>query len=197
MCSFTGPLSEVEELSHIRYLLEESARWPAISSSVRVRVQSRYIRRRRELEIELGLRSPPLSPDEARRAAKERFRLRVLLTLLANWVVHGWIKPDAAKDLTIQTEKHVDEIHARLSEPDTPPVTVFDSPADRVTLLKSLLDDLDRLHQEDVWTDDAAYQAAVADLEQRVERLEMELGLRHPRSPLARPHPLRGSRGSR
>jgi hypothetical protein len=189
LCSFTGSLSEIEELGHIQYLLEESAQWPEISSSTRVRVQSRYIRRRRELEIELGLRSPPLSLEEARSAARERFRLRLLLTLLADWVTHGWIKPDAARILTTQTEKHVDEIRARLSEPNTPSVTAFDSGADRVALLKSLLDNLDRLHQENAWTDDSTYQAAITDLEQRAERLEMELGLRRPREEPA-PTPL-------
>jgi len=189
-CGFSGPLSQIEELAHVQYLLQELAGWQEVSSTVRDRLRTRYLRHRRKLEVELELRPPPLTPEEARHAAREVLRLRQLLTLLSRWSEHGWVKRDAADDLTARTRERVKKLRAHLTEPDTPPVPPYDSPTDRVALLKSLHDELDKLHQEDVWVDEATYQAAVADLEQRVEQLEKELGLRHrPKKKPAPPKP--------
>ncbi|MDY7077796.1 MAG: hypothetical protein SXV54_12820, partial [Chloroflexota bacterium] len=179
-CGFSGPLSQVEELAHVRYLLGELDEWQDISTAAKKRLQARYLRRRRELEIELGLRLPPLTPEKARDALQERLRLQQLLHLLDRWIERGWIRPYAADVLIAQSRERVEELGARLSEPGTPPVAAFDDPADRVALLKSLHDELIKLHQEGAWMDEAAYKSAVADLGKRVEQLELELGLRHP-----------------
>lgn len=176
----SGPLPQIEELAHVQYLLGELPGWREVSPTARERLQERYLRRRRELEIELGLRPPPLSPEEARRAAWEAQHVQLLLTFLPRWVERGWIRPDVAGDLTARNQERIEELCARLAEPHTPPVPAFKRPADRVALLKSLHDELDRLHQESGCVDEAAYQAAVADLGKRVERLEIELGLRRP-----------------
>jgi len=190
-CGFSGPLTQVEELAHVRYLLGELAGWRELSSVVREQLQARYLRRRRELEIELELRPPPLSPEAARQAVGERLCLRQLLTLLSEWVERGWIKPDAAETLATQSQERIEELCIRLSEPDTPSVPAFDSPAERVALLKSLRDELDRLHQEGGWVDGTAYRAATGDLGQRVEQLEIELGLRHRPRKKPRPEPVK------
>jgi len=186
-CGFSGPLPQIEELAHIQYLLRELAGWREISRAGREQLQERYLQRQRKMEIELELRLPPLSPEAARRAAQEALRLRQLLTLLNQWVERDWVRPDVADGLAEQGQERIEELRARLSEPDSPSVPALDRPAERVSLLKSLRGELDRLQQQGVWVDEAAYQAAVADLEKRAEWLEVELGLR--RRPKKKPAP--------
>jgi len=190
-CGFSGPPSAVEELGHIRYLLGEIAGWQELSPNFRDRIRERYLRRQRTLEIELGLRPPPLSREEARQAAQELLRQRQLLHLLLDqWSERGWVKPEAAADLAARTRERIQELQARLAEPETPKVLAIERPTDRVALLKSLGDELGRLRREDVWVDEAAWQAAKADLDRRVEQLELKLGLRRPEKVVAPPAPL-------
>ena len=179
-CGFSGSLPKVEELAHVQYLLHELAEWQDVPPSVRDRLQKQYARRQWKLEVALGLRPPPLTPEEARQALKERLRLRQLLHLLDHWVERGWVSSDGADDLAARSRKRIEEIRARLVEPDAPLVPAFDLPADRVALLKSLHDTLDQMREENIWVNEAAYQAAAADLAQRVRKLETELGLRRP-----------------
>ena len=189
-CGFSGPLPEIEELAHVQYLLHELAEWQDIPPSASDRLQKQYARRQWELEVALGLRPPPLTPEEARQALQERLRLRQLLHLLDQWISRGWIKPDTATGLISQSQERIKEIRARLAEPDTPSVPAFDRPGDRVALLKGLHETLARLHQEGAWVNEAAYRTAAADLAQRVRALEIELGLRRPeKKPAPAPKP--------
>jgi len=180
-CDFTGSLSQIEELAHVRYLLGELAGWQELSSVAKERLQKRYFQQQRELEIDLGLRLPPLTLEEAHHAAREKLRLQQLLYLLPHWEAHGWIKPAIADALAAHSRERIEEFRVRLTEPDAPSVLfALDDPVDRVDLLKSLHDELDRLHQEDAWLSETAHQSAVADLDERVEQLEIRLGLRRP-----------------
>jgi len=179
-CGFSGSLAEIEKLGHVQYLLDELAGWQDIPPATRDQLQKRYSRRQRELQVALELRPPPLTPQEARDGAREVLRLRQLLHLLDRWSKRGWIEPVAADDLITHSQERIGEIRARLAEPDTPPATAIERPADRVELLKSLHSTLDRLREKDVWVDDAAYRAARADLAQRVRQLEIDLGLHRP-----------------
>jgi hypothetical protein len=180
-CEFSGSLSQIEELSHVRYLLGELAGWQELSSAAKEQLQKRYLRRQRELEIELGLRLPPLTPEEAHHAAREKLRLQQLLYLFDHWNERGWIKRDAADGLVARSRERIEELRVRLAEPDTPSILLaFDDPTVRVALLKSLHNELDWLHQEGAWVDKTAYQSAGTDLDERVEQLEIRLGLRRP-----------------
>jgi hypothetical protein len=150
-------------------LLKELAGWQEVSADVMGRLRARYLRQQRRLEVELGLRPPPLSPEEARDAVRERWRLRQLLYFIAQWSERGWIRPYGADELISQSQERVEELEARLGDPDTPPTPSFDVYTDSAPLLKSLQDDVDRMRQDGVWMDESAYKAAVADLERRVE----------------------------
>jgi hypothetical protein len=187
-CSFSGPPVQIEELGHVRYLLKELAGWQDLGQTARDRLRARYLRRQRQLEIELGLRPPPLSPEEARDAAKEILRLQQLVRLLNQWHVQDWIEPGAADDLATRTHERISEVRARLAEPDTPRDTIAIRPSERVALLRSLRDEADRLRQEGGYVNEEAYQAAVADLEKQAEQMEIRLGLR-PR-PKEKPAPV-------
>ncbi|MEA3339694.1 MAG: hypothetical protein U9R15_06980, partial [Chloroflexota bacterium] len=193
-CGFSGALAETEELAHVQYLLRELPGWLDIPQTIRDKLQKRYFRRQRELEVALELRSPPLTAQEARDAAREVLRLRQLLQLLNQWGRRDWVKPAATDDLTARSRERIRELRARLAEPDTPPATAIERPADRVTLLKSLHDELNQLREENVWVDEASYRAAAADLAQRVRRLEIELGLRQPEKEPAHPPPKQPSK---
>lgn len=191
-CGFSGSLANIEELSHVQYLLDELADWKDVSSIVKERKRKQYTRRQRKLEIALELRPPPLTPQEARDAAKEMLRLRQLLQLLNQWNQRDWVKSEAADELTERSRKRIKELKDRQAEPDTPPAAAIERPADRVTLLKSLQDMLDQLREENAWVDEAAYRAAGADLAQRVRKLEIKLGLHKPEkepSPPPKPSP--------
>jgi hypothetical protein len=187
-CSFSGPPAPIEELGHVRYLLNELADWRDLSQTARDRLHARYLARQRQLEIELGLRPPPLSSEEARDAAREILRLQQLVRLLDLWHAQDWIEVGAADDLSTRTHKRISELRARLAEPDTPRDTIAIRSSERVALLKSLRDEADRLHQEGGYVDEEAYRAAVAELERQVEQLEIQLGLR-PR-PKEKPAPV-------
>ncbi|MBU0703344.1 MAG: hypothetical protein KKC18_05705, partial [Chloroflexi bacterium] len=113
-CGFSGSLPEIEELAHIQYLLHELAEWQDIPPSVRDRLQKQYARQQWELEVALELRPPPLTPQEARQALKERLRLRQLLHLLDHWVERGWVSSDGADDLAARSRKRIEELRARL-----------------------------------------------------------------------------------
>jgi hypothetical protein len=189
-CSFSGPLSQIEELSHIRYLVKELAQWQELAKTTRDRLRARYLRQQRRLEVELGLRPPPLSLEEARDAIREILRLRLLLRLITDqWRVFGWIKPEADDDLTARTHERIAELRTRLSDPDTPQVpSTAVPPPERVALRKSLRDEIERLHQDSGYVNEDAYQAAIANLDTQVEQLEIELGLRpRPKKEPARP----------
>jgi hypothetical protein len=62
-------------------------------------------------------------------------------------------------------------------------------PHERVALLKSMRGEIERLHQENGYVNEEAYQAAIANLDERVEHFEIKLGLR-PR-PKKKPAPPR------
>jgi len=187
-CGFSGPVAQVEELAHISFLLDEIAHWPELSGVQRDRLQARYQRRLCELEVALGLREPPLSLEDTRHALQERTRLQQLLQLLDFWRERAWLHPAAADDLVVHTRVRIEELDARLARPDTPKIRVFEYPAGRVALLRSLRDEIETLHRQEAWADESAYHAAVADLEARVVQLETSLGLRRPeRKPRPRP----------
>jgi len=190
--SFSGPLSQLEELGHIQYLVKELAQWQELAQTARDRLRARYLRQQRRLEVELGLRPPPLSQEEARDAVREILRLQMLLHLsIDQWRVSGWIKPDADEALATRTHERIAELRTRLSDPDTPQVPMTVRPHERVAMLKNLRGEIERLHQENGYVNEEAYQAAIASLDERVEHLEIKLGLR-PRpkkKPAPPPHP--------
>jgi hypothetical protein len=183
-CDFSGEPALLEELSHIKYLLGELAGWREIAPAVRERLRTRYLRRRDELEVSLGLRLPPLSLEEARQARWELTCLEGLIEETAHWLESGWAKPESAQELIERSRRAAEELRRRLAVPPTrggeerggiPP---FDSPQDTLKMLGHLREALDDLHAQDSLVDEAAYAAAVAELVAEQEELEIELGLR-------------------
>ena len=177
-CGFSGASSLLEELAHIRYLLGELAGWRGIAPAVRERLRTRYLRRREELEVTLGLRPPPLDPEEAALACWELLCLEELIEEVTHWVESGWSRPEPAQELIERSSMRAEELRHRLaacSELATPP---FDRPQDTLKMLGHLREALDDLHAQDGLVDEAAFAAATAELVAKQEEPEIELGLR-------------------
>ena len=85
-CGFAGTPERLEELGHIGYLLGELETWRQVPEADRARLRSRYKGRREQIEIDLGLRPPPLTAREMRQLQWERFCLGKLQTEVSHWL---------------------------------------------------------------------------------------------------------------
>ena len=177
-CGFSGESALLEELTHIKYLLGELAGWREIAPAVRERLRIRYLRRREELEVTLGLRLPPLDPEEARQARWELICLEALIEEATYWVESGWVKPEPAQELIARSSTRAEELRHRLTASPEFATLSFDSPQDTLKVLEHLREALDDLHAQGGLVDGAAYAAAMAELMGEQGELEIELGLR-------------------
>lgn len=179
-CGFTGPPDQVEELAHVIYLLDELETWRGIRKSDRSWLRARYLRRRQELEIALGLRAPPLTASEARKLQWELFCLGELQQEVGFWLEEGWVHTEQADRLRQGAGKRSQVLTQRLK--GAPPAPSFHDIPSRLKLIDYLEQILNLAHARDHFVDDEAYAAALADLEADRRELEIEAGLR-PRPP--------------
>lgn len=156
----------------------ELAGWREIAPSVKERLRTRYLRRHEELEMALGLRLPPLDPEEATQARWELICLEKLIEEVTHWVESGWARPGSSQVLIERSSTRAEELRRRLAaspEIATPP---FDRPQDTLKVLGRLQEALDDLHAQGGLVDEAACAAAMAELVAEQEKLEIKLGLR-------------------
>lgn len=168
----------MEELAHVRYLLGEIDSWTDLGANVRVSVRARYQRRQRELEVQLGLRLPPLTAQEAQEANREVLYLSQELQLLEMWGERGWMSLEWTAKMRNLHRERIQDLRARLLEPGTPWVSTTVPPADRIAFLRELRQEVDTLQEAGVWVDEAAYADAAANLEERIEQTEIRYGMR-------------------
>ncbi len=185
-CGFSGLSEATEELTHIRYLLAELEKWEwsDVPRMVRERLRARYVRRARELEVALGLRSPPPTPEEAREIFQELAHLEELRRSLRRWEGRGWIRPEAALERFRQLEEAIAARRARLNEAmesgvALPSATPLQGSA-YLAFLRDARQEADRLNDAGAWTDEKGFQSAVAELERAIAGVEARLGLRPP-----------------
>ena len=180
-CGFSGPAGPAEELAHIRYLLAELERWTEIPRTVREHLQARYTRRARELEIALGLRPPPPTPEEAQELARALARLVATRDFLLRWGPLAWRKPETALQRIGELEREIALRRARLAETETAPsLPPSLSPQASLETLRVVRDEVIPLIESGTWTDEAGARKALAELDQSIARLEIRLGLRPP-----------------
>jgi hypothetical protein len=135
-CQFSGTPHQIEELGHVAYLLGELDAWQNVGPNTRKWIRERYLRRREELEIDLGLRPPPLTPEEARKVQWDLFCLAEFLKEIDHWSEAGWIYPEKAGRLRQGALKRASVQRERLE--GTPPAPAFDRVQDRLELLDYL-----------------------------------------------------------
>lgn len=177
-CGFSGPPASVEELGHVAHLLGEIDTWHQVEAGVRERLRGRYQRRRRELEVALGLRQPPLGADETRRLHWRLFCLAGLEKEVAHWLAEDWLAPGAAGTLRREIDKQRTAVQERLA------AAAPGSTADRSYTVRNRLKRLDyvaeilhRAHLKGLFDDDA-WEQAQAHLEAQRRELEVQAGLR-------------------
>jgi hypothetical protein len=178
-CGFSGAPGQVEDLAHVAYLLGELETWREIGDSARDRLRTRYLNRRRQLEVDLGLRQPPLTAVEAHKLQWELFCLGELQEEVAFWLEQGWVHPEPAERLRQGANKRAETLRRRLVA-DAHATPGFSGPRDRLKLLDYLEQMAGQAWRRGHFVDDQAYAAARADIQADRRELEIEAGLRRP-----------------
>src|SRR5689334_17462208 len=91
-CGFGGDPALIEELAHIKWVLNEIAGWSGLSPHRRETLRQDYLTRQRDLEIKLGLRKPPFTDEQAAQAWPNLFQQEALLQKLNEWLEAGLLK---------------------------------------------------------------------------------------------------------
>jgi hypothetical protein len=181
-CQFSGTPHQIEELGHVAYLLGELEAWEKVGPNTRKWLRERYLRRREELEIDLGLRPPPLTPEEARKLQWEIFCLGEFLKEVEHWSEVGWIHPENAGRLREGAQKRVTVQRERLEGvPSDPPFYRWQNRLGLLDYLEGMAQQALQRHQ---FVDEIAGAAALSELRVRRESLEVEAGLRPPPKPV-------------
>ncbi len=175
-CQFSGTPGHIEELGHVAYLLSEIETWQEIEAAARDSLRRRYLARREELEIDLGVRLPPLSAQEAQKLQWELVCLETLRHEVAGWQNRGWVHAGSAERLRQGAQKRSEALRQRLQ--DAPPAPPFDSVQDRLRLFDYLEQILQQAERRGHFVDDMSRAAAKANLQARRRELEIEAGLR-------------------
>ncbi|MGD8625797.1 MAG: hypothetical protein PVJ34_14760, partial [Anaerolineae bacterium] len=176
-CGFRGRPPQVEELGHVAYLLGEMETWHEVQPPVRERLRQRYLGRRKELEIALDLRPPPLSGAQALKLYRDLDNLAKLEAEVARWLDRDWMRSGPAGRLKQAIRERVATIEARLEAGEAP---AFDAPADRLRRLEYVETRLERAGERGYFRSARALAAARADLQARRREFEIEAGLRPP-----------------
>lgn len=181
-CSFQGEPGLLEKLGQLNFLLGELGGWADLPDSYRERLRRRYGLQRRELEVVLGLRQPPLDAARAGQVQVELGGLKVMLDTLPRLIQKGVISATVAQNL--EAECLARQIQLRALMEDAPPVPTA-SPLEVVRFLARALEELQRSGRVH---DPAAYAQVYQELSADIERREVSLGLR-PRPAAAPPAP--------
>jgi len=175
-CGFSGPAAQVEELAHIAYLLGEIESWAGIEPTALGEVQGRYLRRRKELEVSLGLRPPPPSAEEANRLHWQLYCLEQLQAHVDGWLARRSITARVANHLRTNAAAGADPLRRRLADAPMDELPAFDSHAAHRALVGYLIETLNGLQSS---FPASKYRPALEELLTRQHNLEIELGL-HP-----------------
>lgn len=171
-CHFLGEPAAVQELHHIRWLLNEARGWTVHTPETQALVEP-YRARERRLLISLGLRFAPDAAPEAWRRLREREFLRATLQ---RWQNAGLFRPERLQAILAEIQAELDELRRKLEGYDPP----FSVDRDRVRLdavnyVLAFLNGLDA--RRDVISPNAI-QRMRATIVAEQERLENALGLR-------------------
>ena len=186
-CQFQGDPALVEELTHVNWTLGEIANWLTLAAAARHKITQTYIARQHELEIKLGLRLPPFSDEEARKAWPELFRRETLLQQMAEWQQAGFVTPAASSAITDAASLQVDDLLEQLEGRARPVYPRTD--AERLGLTNFLLEAVAHLSQSDGFVTPEAEEQVRAPLLTEKEKLEVKLGLRPAPAPKPGPAP--------
>jgi len=173
-CGFHGDVALLEELSHIDWLLNDLSKWKGlgISSTLISQIKVYYSNRRKKLEIDLGLRPPPLTPTEAQAAWHEFLQHIALFERIRIWVESGQARDVALPAYT----KRADELRRRLEGYTRPKYP--QTRQERLDVVKFILNALPALKEAEAFKFEETEQKISAALLAEKEQLETLLGIR-------------------
>ena len=180
-CHFHGDVAAVEEFLHVNWLLGEMETWGKLPFRGMGQdcIQNIYTKRKRDLEVDLGLRPPLFSDEEALGGWMEIFRAKRLLRRLKQWGDEEVLHEGEAQTLRNSLTAKIDENRQRLG--DRPHPTAIDD-TDRLKAVDFILENAEKLAREEVFASPEAAKNILKGLEREKEVLEVELGLREPTS---------------
>ncbi len=172
-CGFRGDPDRLEEFSHLDWALDEIDAWLDQDVTRLTKVRRAYESRRRELEVALDLRPPPLTAGQARAVWIKLYRQARLLDLLQTWQEQDLVHSDRARNLETKIETYIDTTEARLEH-----LVRFDfvlTDAVRFDVTNYLLTRAEQIKAARIFTGDDAYAMACAPLEAEKAALEAQL----------------------
>jgi len=177
-CQFRGDPSLIEELAHIDWVLKEISSWQILGLSPhhRQRLQKTYVTRQRKIQVSLGLRLPPFTPTEARRAWPEFFQRQILLQKMDEWNQGNLLKPGFTEKMLNEAKRQVNELQEQLDGHLQP--TYPQTDAERLDVVNFLLEAVDYLRQNQCFASPEAETQIKTPLQTEKENLEIKLGLR-------------------
>ena len=176
-CQFHGDPARVEELSHVKWLLEQTDALKKLGIA-NPRLTTFYRARQRELEILLGLRPRALSSDRARDLSAALAQQDALLRRIDGWLAAGLINRDAIQPILAETRAQVRDLqwqlegHARPTYPRTPD--------ERLAIVEFLLSAARTIGARSGFASADAEARAHTTLLAEQGQLEIKLGLRKP-----------------
>jgi len=173
-CEFQGDPALVEELLHVNWLLDQIAHLASLGAESQRLLSKIFTQRQHELQVQLGLRLPPFTPEQARQAWPALFHRQALLQRIGVWRALELVHPDVAQTMVDEVSEQVDELTERLQGHVRPAYPQTD--ADRLALVNFLLQAIDDLSQRGGFSRAAQEQASAA-LWTEKNKLEARLGL--------------------
>ncbi|MGB0385836.1 MAG: hypothetical protein ACPGWR_13530 [Ardenticatenaceae bacterium] len=180
-CEFRGDVDLLLRLSHLDFLLDEFGSWPPLIE--KGLLEGRYERQLREVEVDLGLREPPPSVEEAVALREQLSDLVVLREALKGWVREGWLLPSVGRGLHDEVAGRREALERRLVDaPPTPARLLPLSLLEQIAQKRFLIESLEGWYREERIIQ-VAFEALRAQLVPEMEALEIEAGLRQAPEP--------------
>lgn len=176
-CQFHGDPVLVEELIHVQWLLGQINALKKIGITTD-RLTQYYAARRRELEIQLGLRLRALTLDQARQMQTSLVQNETLLNKIDEWLVAEWLNRDAIQPIIAETRDQIRDLERQLTGFVRPAYPSTD--ADRLAIVEFLLLAATRIGERNGFASPDAEARVRASLLAEKEDLEIRLGLRKP-----------------
>ncbi|MCI0477272.1 MAG: hypothetical protein L0Y55_13570, partial [Anaerolineales bacterium] len=174
-CQFAGDPARIEELSHVNWLLDQIDALKKLGIPDK-RLADFYRARQRELEIQLGLRAPALTPDQVWEIRATLAQGDALLRKIDAWLAADLLDRVALAPILAETRARVRALEKQLE--GYTPAAYPRTNADRLAIVEFLLAVIEKLTERGGLVSVAAQDRARAPLLAEKEQLEIKLGLR-------------------
>ncbi|MGB8647301.1 MAG: hypothetical protein WCF84_18835, partial [Anaerolineae bacterium] len=175
-CGLSADPALLEELMHIRWLLDQARTPGRFAARTRQILEDDYGPRARELEVRIGLRPQPYTLEQAASAWPLLARLLFLQDRLTEWIADGKVTPAAGNSILDDTRKQSEGIRERLEGHPQPIAQPGDT--DRLAAISHALQVVDTLHHLGGFRSDTAEAQVRSALEAQKAHLEFLLGVR-------------------